>query len=250
VLYELLSGTRAFNGRGVTEVTYQLLTTEPPNLTDIAADVPEALAAVLRHAMAKSRETRYASAQTMADALVLALRDDAQAVATAAGDRTVVMPRAAFDSAVQAPVDDATLDTIERRLARHVGPIARHLVRDAARRTNSVEALCQTVSRNIAQAAAREQFMAESLGGTIIRTERTTVQRSAVTSRVPITNISAEQIERAERALTKAVGPIAKVLVKRALPSAASEAALWEQLATHIQRAADREAFLRLRPGA
>ncbi len=59
--------------------------------------------------------------------------------------------------------------------------------------------------------------------------------------------ISLLQIERAERALTQALGPIAKLLVKRALPNAATEAALWERLATHIERPADRETFLRQR---
>ena len=52
---------------------------------------------------------------------------------------SVVQTPAAMASGIA--VDDVTLDTIERRLARHVGPIARHLVRDAARRTSSIEAL-------------------------------------------------------------------------------------------------------------
>ena len=60
--------------------------------------------------------------------------------------------------------------------------------------------------------------------------------------------IAAEQIDRAERALTRAIGPIAKLLVKRALPGAGSEAALWEKLAGHIDRPADRDAFLKQRP--
>jgi serine/threonine-protein kinase len=61
--------------------------------------------------------------------------------------------------------------------------------------------------------------------------------------------ISAAQIERVERALTQALGPIARLLVKRALPNAASEDALWERLATHIERATERETFLRQRSG-
>ena len=232
VLYELLTGTRAFSGRSVTEVTYQLLTVEPRDPTGIVAEIPEALAGVLRQAMAKVRESRYASARLMADALRGALGDPALT------ERTVVIPPRPPATAI----DDVTLDTIERRLARHVGPIARRLVRDAARHTNSIEALCETVSRNIGPPADRQRFLTESMEGTIVRT---TVQRSVVGS----TNISSGQVERVERALTKALGPIAKVLVKRAVPGAASEAALWEQLATHIQRAPDREAFLRQRPG-
>jgi serine/threonine-protein kinase len=59
--------------------------------------------------------------------------------------------------------------------------------------------------------------------------------------------ISSAQIERVERALTRALGPIAKLLIKRALPNVATEDALWERLATHIERPADRETFLRQR---
>ena len=52
---------------------------------------------------------------------------------------------------------------------------------------------------------------------------------------------------RAERALAAYLGPIAKVLVKRELRSAASPAALWERLAEHIDVEAERAVFLRQR---
>ena len=290
VLYELLSGSRAFGGRNVTEVTYQLLTAESRDLTELPTDVPAGLAAVLRRAMAKSREARYASAQTMADALQAAMRGDPltgdAASEVSASDRTVVMtPRAAFEPVSSVAIDEATLDTIERRLARYIGPIARHLVREAARRTRSAETLCETVSRNISQAADRERFLAEAMTGSLHQTSLTAArpaaplptaqpstappsaaqsstaqpsaaQPSAATPLVaagggtsPGANLSAAQTERVERALTRALGPIAKLLVKRALPGAGSEAALWERLAAHIERPADRDAFLRQRPG-
>jgi eukaryotic-like serine/threonine-protein kinase len=262
VLYELLSGTRAFTGRNSTEVTQRLLNVEPRDLTEFVPGVPVALAAALRRAMAKTKEVRYASAKVMADALRAALRDDA--ASEEANERTVVMaPRPTLGPTAPPPgapasgvfVDDATLDTIERRLARHVGPIARHLVRDAARRTSSIEALCEAVSHNIAQVAERERFIAESRNIPLQRggssATRSTATRSAVVSTAvaPGGSISTAQIERVERALTQALGPIAKLLVKRALPNATSEQALWEQLATHIDRAAEREIFLRRRQG-
>src|ERR1700733_6473485 len=69
VLYELLSGTRAFTGRNSTEVTQRLLTVEPRDLTEFVPGVPATLAVALRRAMAKPKEARYPSAQSMADAL-------------------------------------------------------------------------------------------------------------------------------------------------------------------------------------
>jgi serine/threonine protein kinase len=249
VLYELLTGTRAFTGRNATEVTLQVLSAQPRELAEFV-EVPAPLAAALARSMAKSRDMRFASAREMADALQAALRD---CEASGMADQTVVMPRSAFDPAPRAAIDEATLDTVERRLARLVGPIARHLVRDAAKRAGSLEELCETVSRNINQPADREKFLADSLSGTLTRTTmgsgRATAQSTSVRTAVAGSHIPPDQIERAERALTKALGPIAKVLVKRALPGVASEAALWEQLATHIQRAPDREAFLRSRGG-
>jgi len=61
------------------------------------------------------------------------------------------------------------------------------------------------------------------------------------------TIITAMEIERAERVLAIYLGPIAKLLVKRALASAVTSAVLWENLAEHIEREADRAAFLRQR---
>lgn len=59
--------------------------------------------------------------------------------------------------------------------------------------------------------------------------------------------ITPAEAQQAEQALAQHLGPIAKVLVKRALPRAASAAALWEMLAAEIERDADRAAFLRQR---
>jgi serine/threonine-protein kinase len=259
VLYELLSGTRAFTGRNSTDVTQRLLNMEPRDLTEFVPGVPMVLAGALRRAMAKPKEARYASAQVMADALRAAIRSGVVANEEPAGDQTIVMvqrptpPSAPTSTGII--VDDATLDTIERRLARHVGPIARHLVRDAAKRTNSIEALCEAVAHNIGQATERERFIAESRNISLHRGSgtaiRSTESRSAIASSgvTGSSHFSTVQIERVERALTRALGPIAKLLVKRALPNAATEQALWERLATHIERAPDRETFLRQRQG-
>jgi eukaryotic-like serine/threonine-protein kinase len=265
MLYELLTGARAFNGRNITEITYQLLSAEPREVTEIAADVPVALAGVLRTAMAKLPDARFTTAAEMSAAARAAVLADG-------GDQTVaIAPPPAFNAATGAAtgtaIDDTALDTIERRLARHVGPIARHLVRDAARRSATVEALCETVARNIGSAAERERFLAESLRGPEGQTwvGQTWAGQAAATqpppSRISATGVrtsapatsaaqfSAVQIERVERALTKAVGPIAKVLVKRARATATSEEALWDLLAKHIERPAEREAFSRQKSG-
>jgi hypothetical protein len=47
-----------------------------------------------------------------------------------------------------------------------------------------------------------------------------------------------------ERELTTYVGPIARILVKRALQVAKSPGDFWQTLALHIEREADRRAFM------
>ncbi len=58
---------------------------------------------------------------------------------------------------------------------------------------------------------------------------------------------SDDEVRRVERALAGVVGPIAKIMVKRALPAASSSEALWQTLAKNITTDAERAAFLRKR---
>jgi len=71
---------------------------------------------------------------------------------------------------------------------------------------------------------------------------------ATVVARPAAHGVSPVDGQAAEKALAQYLGPIAKVLVKRALQRAASPGALWDALAADIEHAADRAAFLRQRP--
>jgi len=71
---------------------------------------------------------------------------------------------------------------------------------------------------------------------------------ATVLARAPARALSPLDGQQAEKALAQFLGPIAKVLVKRALQRAASPAALWDALAAEIEHGGDRAAFLRQRP--
>ena len=66
---------------------------------------------------------------------------------------------------------DATLGTIERELATHIGPIARHLVRSAAQKAGSVEELREMLAQGIDQPALRSRFRAEPATAATPRTD-------------------------------------------------------------------------------
>jgi serine/threonine-protein kinase len=69
VLHELICGRRLFR-RPTRLQVYHAITTEPiPPLSGHRADIPEALEAVVRRALARDRDDRFASARDFADAL-------------------------------------------------------------------------------------------------------------------------------------------------------------------------------------
>src|SRR6185312_14341192 len=86
--------------------------------------------------------------------------------------RTIVVPAASGSASPPHPpsetgmtgsFDSATISSVEHTLAQFVGPIARLLVRDAIRRSGSVEALCDSLAGNIEQAGDRDRFRADAL---------------------------------------------------------------------------------------
>ena len=126
------------------------------------------------------------------------------------------------------------------------------MLRAAARDAESIEALCEAVALHIDLIDERKQFLIETLPVGRPATETTAappVVPGALPTNGESTSITPEQIERAERALAGVLGPIAKMMVRRALPDAGSEADLWERLANHIEDASDRSEFLRHKAG-
>jgi serine/threonine-protein kinase len=248
VLYELLSGERPFPGRNFAEVTWRLANEPPPDIRDKVAGLSPALAAVVDRALAKNPADRFASAAEMAAALRGAPQDAPQG--TTQNDGTVVMRSPTVGTA---GVAEETLSTIERRLAPHVGPMARHLVQNAARRAGSLDELCDTLGRLIERPEQRAQFrqqvLADQTAATMASQRSATLasQRAATAGAAQRAAIPPDEAARAEQALVRHMGPIAKILVKRAAGSAASVDELWQTLAAHIQTETDRQAFLRQR---
>ena len=66
LLYELLGGKKPFVGEAPTAVVYQIMHVEPPPLTEMVPDLPEALLAVVSRALAKNPNERYGRASEMA----------------------------------------------------------------------------------------------------------------------------------------------------------------------------------------
>jgi serine/threonine-protein kinase len=164
-------------------------------------------------------------------------------------DRTVLAVRARDSATAPSPAaqfDPEMLSSIERRLAHRVGPIARYLVDTTKRTASSVEQLCGDLAQRIDRPEERQRFLAEvrehARSGSAARPSTTGRSQSAGLSPIP-----PDEIERCRRALAQALGPIAKILVERALPEVSNIHALWERLADHIGSEPARSEFLRRR---
>ncbi len=252
VLYELLAGARPFPGRTVAEITNNLLNAEPPDLTARLGSTP-AVARVADRALAKHPAHRFGSAMEMRQALVAAIGGKGEAAAVQ--DGTVILPSPVATKDTPSHFDPRLLTGLERALARHVGPIARHLVQNAAIKAASAEELGATLVSSISNSGERTQFLqavrALATTGSATGTRsgsHTADPRRRVLSPVepsPADVITAAEADRAARALAHHLGPIAKVLVRRAMTGARSREALWAELAGHIDSPKDRRAFLR-----
>jgi tetratricopeptide (TPR) repeat protein/class 3 adenylate cyclase len=78
MLYEMLAGVRPFRGPGDQALLFSILTQEPEPLTDIRSDVPPELATVIRRALAKRAQDRFATTHELLAALgaVAVVRSD------------------------------------------------------------------------------------------------------------------------------------------------------------------------------
>ncbi len=71
--YEMLSGRVAFQADSVPATLFKITNEEPPPLAEVPAPTGPAIEAVLRKAMAKDKESRFASILDFSDALALAI---------------------------------------------------------------------------------------------------------------------------------------------------------------------------------
>ena len=276
LLYRMLTGRRAFTG-ATQEVMYKILNEDPPAPSVVTKGLrPAGFDAIVARAMAKNPTDRYADALAMRAALQALSRTPASASAKA----TVILPIArdgelpqvtpsTVSSSVAAPRDTAPpprdpalssaagtgiatgwdpaeLSRIERALATHVGPMARVMVREAARSHADPDSLTSAVARHIADGPKRQQFIdATRSGGSRVAPVASPSPMSSGVSSAPPTMSAGAPLEEAFKAqaltvVTRKMGPIARVMVRRAADAAGGDKARFLQLLLEALPEADR----------
>ncbi len=254
VLYELLSGQRAFAAANFVATMHRVMHEHPQPLATLRAGLPAALVAVVDRALAKRPADRYATAAEMEAALAAAALAPligggpvpAPAPAAADEDGTVIR----LDAAVRAPeaasslsrTSSSTLQAIERQLAHHVGPVARRFLQRAMLDATSPDDLCQRLSQTLPPGADRDQFA---------RLARETLRRDEAIANAPAGGATAPggldkaAVARLLQGPTEVLGPIAPRLLSRMLADVEDLDALQARCLDHIGRADERERFKR-----
>jgi serine/threonine-protein kinase len=269
VLYELLTGERPFTGSPEL-IAYKICHEAPRPAAQLSPlPLPPALDDVLDTALAKAPELRFQNA--------LAFRNALQAVAgvsaaSGAGvEATVInLARVALDPAPsqRSEWDDTTLSTVERQLAHYVGPLAKVLVRKAATQTHDIAELYSLLAANIDDRDERQHFVSARPGGdsgsvrvvhtgslaanaggaTQQRTARLgTVAQERSTSGTrarPTQPLENDFVQTTTQRLAVYLGPIARVVARKAAEKAANQQEFVQLVAGHIGTQ-DRAAFLR-----
>jgi len=89
LLYQLLTGSRPFEGDNATTMMYRIIHRQPTPPRELNGSLPEAVDAVLLRAIAKDPAERYPSCSAFAEALARALGAGPAAAAAGAGERAV-----------------------------------------------------------------------------------------------------------------------------------------------------------------
>ncbi|MCM3876963.1 MAG: serine/threonine protein kinase [Thermoanaerobaculia bacterium] len=279
-LYHLVTGHTPYSGASGPIVMSMHLVEPLPDPRRFEAGLSEGICRVIRKMMAKDRDARYGDVYAL-DLDLYRLQcgevpqaDEPQGTAIRAQGGMPGSP--GYVPAAGAAFDSGVLNRIEESLASAVGPMAKVLVKRAARTAPTLEALCGTLADQVAETATRDRFLSKCLlaarmpsganrpAGTTpappseAPTELPSGGRSVASgpsrssqggaSLTPGSSgrtlvISEEDLRAAENELAKQIGPLARVVVKRAAKTAGTLSELVAKLELDIPTDESRRAF-------
>jgi hypothetical protein len=276
ILYGMLAGHPPFQG-SAESVMYKVVNDHPVPPSKVPdSGRPEFYDPIIAKALAKKPEARF---QSVAEFRAALARRDLSAEPDT-GETTVIVVR---DDSPPAPVlgvldppsgvprsagtplpgwDPATLHQVELALASFVGPMAKVLVRKAAREHADLNGLKTQLCDQLGTEQDRQRFLAKftaltapgskitGLGsggskvtGAATRAQPPTQPGSNAGSAVG-REVTPESLAAATRALSAHIGPIASIVVKKAAAKAQTQEQLHALLAEQVNEGSERERLL------
>jgi serine/threonine protein kinase len=269
LFYHLLAGQPPFRGRPeavMHDVCYH--DPEPPSEVDPGHRWPHYDDVVAR-ALRKAPAARYGSAAEFRAAI---LAEYAQPPANTISEATIIqttarpiaieqslmsqprsMPLPGGGTSTPPPTgwSSTVLAGVEVELARFVGPVAKVLVRRAARDHKRMDDLVGALLSSIDMRADQEAFSRAVLGRLAAPSRVPAV--AGVDSLTPVPSsanaagplLTADDLERATKLLVRYIGPIARVVTRRAATDGVSRRDFLNTVALSLDDETQRERFLR-----
>jgi eukaryotic-like serine/threonine-protein kinase len=244
ILFEMLTGVKPFRGKSITEIMSFMERRGPEDIRALNPALPESLKPVLGKALAFDPGARYGAAAEFSAALQ-------EAVSVVVTETPRPAPESSPPLPDEAALEPELLREIERDLASFLGPLASIAVKRALRQTSDVLDLYELLGKQLDNPRDRNQFLARGRQRAVIRLDRLRVANSTapvsprrerpVASAKPPNPASIVAIE---ADLTRYIGPIARILVKKELEKFDSLARFCLLLAAHIPDEKERKAFL------
>jgi eukaryotic-like serine/threonine-protein kinase len=246
MLFEALTGVKPFRAETLTASISLMERRGPEDICALNPSVPLALKPVVDRALAFDPDRRFASASEFSQAISAAI---ALAPADTGSGRAPPLPSAAPDLPERSVWGAELLHRLERELATFIGPVASLVVKQSSRTTSDLDALLEALAYYIDNERDRRQFlqtsrrlaarMPDHTGSSLSRKSTDGAPPRAAASRPPFAVLA-----EIETNLTRIIGPIAKIVIKRHLRNFETLPQLCHALAADIPNERDRAAFL------
>jgi eukaryotic-like serine/threonine-protein kinase len=255
ILFEMLTGVKPFRGKSITEIMSYMEKRGPEDIRALNPAVPDPLKRVIIKSVAFDAAQRYSDAAQFSQAIAEAVpapSGEAQAMTPVVVPVPVPEPRAQTASGGVSLRPDL-LREIERDLATYIGPMASIVLKRSVTQTSDVLALYELLGRHVSNSAERAIFLANGRQRAAAQLDRLRpasrprpekpAERRAFPDH-PAVSPNRASLVSIEADLTRYIGPIARILVKRELEKFESLAKFCLVLAAHIPDEKERRAFL------
>jgi eukaryotic-like serine/threonine-protein kinase len=270
VMYEFLAGRPVFQGTAEAVMHCVCDAGGAPSLASNGADRWERYDPVVCKALAKDPGQRFETATSFRDAILAVYSRPVSEVVSQ--ETIIVQPtqgwrQAGAAAAVGSSVskggstsgtwwppgwDPETLGYVEAELAQVIGPVAGVLVQRAARRCSNLDTLLNAIADGLNEPEERRAFQSNIAirSAKIASSEAParSMQRAGSAASQTGTlepHLSSEHIEGVSHLLTRYIGPLARIIVKRASEQTGNPEQFYRLVAERISSDSDRDAFLR-----
>ena len=247
ILYELLTGASPFLAETPAAVMHNVLQAEPAPPSQLNPAIPRGFDGVVGKALAKKADERFQTAREFQAGMLMALQGKSVTATMTLRTQTAIKPAEPVPVLAIAP---EALAEIERSLSRHMGPLAKVLIKKGRAEATSFDEFFGLLAEQIPDAEEQKAFLKKV--ASLKPKPRAIPEPPPAPAPAPAPakaaaaprELSPEVLAEAEKRLASYVGPLARLLIKDAAGKSGNLRELYAQLATHIDEEEERRAFL------